>query len=279
MAWVHNELKQTPETKEEIDDHMRASMLLDGFTAGLHRCSEALLRPYAEGRRDMPQAVAEAWFAPLVERIAELQPDLVGLSILSEQTLLWGVATARFLSEHVDAKVAVGGALISHLNAEEILLACPWIDLVFAGEADQSLPDYLERDGDDLEGTPGLVHRKKDGQVCVHPVDSQIDVNDLPLADFSDTALELDYRALLRKSEPEPGGPPGRRFDRSTWSGLSVVSSPGTSLLQPPVQRELRSQTLPAYPGDDSWARKFSLEVSWPPGPQSFPVSKRPVDC
>lgn len=189
LRWVGEQLRKVPTTPAEFNDHMRAALVLDGFVETLVRCSEALLRPYVEGRTGMAGEVRDIWFGPILDKISRLKPRLIGLSVLSEQSLLWSLAMGRIFSEELDAPVALGGALISHLDPEELLSTNPWIDLVFSGEAENALPKYLEQGDEELESVPSLTHRKG-GSICVHPPDLGVVLDTLPTPDFTDTPLD-----------------------------------------------------------------------------------------
>ncbi len=195
LPWARDVLRRVPRDAAEEAEHMRAAVLMDGLTGALRRCSEALLRPWVEGRRPLPPEAREAWLAPWLERIAALRPDVVGISILGEANLVWGLAVARAVREELNVPVLFGGSLLSHLDPVEFIEGFPWLDVVFVGEADRALPELLRRWGPGLGGEgcgiladlAGVVHRRS-GSICIHPPDHAVDLDALPTPDFGELA-------------------------------------------------------------------------------------------
>lgn len=187
LQWAEQVLSRLPRNASEEDDTMRAAALLDGLSTALHRCAEAILRPWVEGRRPLPILAREAWLAPWIEQISASRPDVVGVSILGESNLLWGLALARLVREELGRPVILGGSLMSHLDAAELLTAFPWVAALFRGEADRSLPAWMARGepSGGFVGIPGVAYRGPEG-IQVQEPDRQVELDALPAPDFGE---------------------------------------------------------------------------------------------
>jgi radical SAM superfamily enzyme YgiQ (UPF0313 family) len=145
-----------------------------------------------EGRQTLPAQVVDDLFGAELAEIGREQPDLVGFSILTEHNLLYALTLGQVIKQRFDIPIALGGAMMSHLEPDELLRAYPWLDFVFFGEAEQSLAQFvaLWPDGD-LKIIRGLAYREgKMVRQAEWPLPLSLD--DLPDPDFSDFPL-LDY--------------------------------------------------------------------------------------
>jgi anaerobic magnesium-protoporphyrin IX monomethyl ester cyclase len=128
---------------------------------------------------------------PTVERlVTALQPDIVGLSVMTFQR-----ATALRIARHVRtlrpaARIVVGGYDPS--LAPDPYEACPDIDFIVRGEGEQTLRALLRvlEGGGDLHGVGGLSHRTSGGFVhnAARPV--------VPLASEALRLPDRDARVL-----------------------------------------------------------------------------------
>ncbi len=191
-------LSTVPADEPAADVYMRAARRFDALYAAVVGQHEALLRPWIEGRVALAPEVIDAVFGDALADIAAFGPDLLGVSVLTERNLTWGLGLLRAARERLDLRTALGGAMTSHLQADELLAAFPWLDIVFVGEAENALAAYVDvlAGTRDLEQVPGIVHRRPDGlahdAVCRHPpgpapeLDAQTrsDFTGLPVRDY-----------------------------------------------------------------------------------------------
>jgi len=192
------DLCQLPETETDAFRYMRAAGRFDAFYAELTAFYAGMLQSYVEGRTALADTTLELLFSHELAAVEAAAPDLIGLSILAETNLRYALALARNIKERCGVPIALGGAMMSHVDAAELLRGFPWLDFIFFGEAENSLVDFLEawRPGGpvDLEDVAGIAHRAVDGQPCVHPAAALPELAALPFADFSAFPLR-DYLA------------------------------------------------------------------------------------
>ncbi|HEV2989580.1 MAG TPA: radical SAM protein [Candidatus Angelobacter sp.] len=105
----------------------------------------------------------------IAEQLDGMHVDLFGFSSICS-----GYPTTIRAAQHLkklrkDAIVVLGGPQASAVD-RETLRSFPFIDYVFRGEADHSLPEFVRRfqSGADIEGIPGLTYRRG-AEVCRAP--------------------------------------------------------------------------------------------------------------
>ena len=119
-------------------------------------------------------------------------PEFIGFSIMYPRQVLLSLAIAKFLhsvlsvSGHGKAMIVVGGAMISALNGQDILKACPYVDAVFEGEGEAGLGMLCM--GRDFAEIPGLSYRAATGILTNRKTDT-ISLHKVPLPDFSELNL------------------------------------------------------------------------------------------
>jgi len=191
------DLTQLPTTLEAQMRYMQAARILDDLYTRLSRFYHDILFPVVEGRQKLSRKTADLLFgAELAEGAAE-KPDVVGFSVLTEHNLQYALALGQVIKQRFGIPIALGGAMMSHLEPDELLTAYPWLDFVFFGEAEESLAQFVAigLDGD-LSEIRGLAYRSGK-QVRVTERPSPLNLSALPAPDFSDYPLN-DYIA------PEP---------------------------------------------------------------------------
>lgn len=101
----------------------------------------------------------------IVDRVAQDQPDLVGITSMTvEYPLAMRIATR--IKERVDVPIALGGAHVNAVNAQA-LEECPALDFGCVGEGEHLANDLaraLDRGDTAYENIPGLLFRR-DGAV------------------------------------------------------------------------------------------------------------------
>jgi ribosomal peptide maturation radical SAM protein 1 len=87
--------------------------------------------------------------------------DLIGFSIVFQQ-MVASLALARALKARFPSiPIILGGATFEDDIGDSIIRACPWIDYVHCGDADQTFPELIRRvrRGASLAGLPGVMWR------------------------------------------------------------------------------------------------------------------------
>lgn len=190
---IWQQLCEAPVDDHGHDKYIRASQRLDGVYQSLVSYHRGLLLPYVEQRVELDDAVLDALFGQALAEVAESKPDVIGLSILAEQNLLWALAFARVAKARHGVTIVLGGAMMSHLDGDELLAAFPWLDVIFQGEAETSLVSFIdawpEGPGQKPPSIPGVVRR---GQPCSHANSLPVSLAELPPPDFDDFPLH-DY--------------------------------------------------------------------------------------
>jgi hypothetical protein len=185
-------LRIIPSSREEEEEYINAAIKFQGLYNSLRYCYNALLRSYIEGRRSLPNILLEGLFQEELAFIKAEKPDIVGFSVLGEQNLLPALALGKFLYQELALPIALGGAMLSHLSAEELLGAFDWIDYIFVGEAEEVLPLWLTHWPDKIRHEIPGVFCRTSHNTHLHPASPIPSLDSLPFPDFSDFALE-DY--------------------------------------------------------------------------------------
>ncbi|MFQ5575922.1 MAG: B12-binding domain-containing radical SAM protein, partial [Anaerolineae bacterium] len=189
---ILRDLTRLPATPDEQNRTMQAAQHLDDFFNRLAGFYHDLLFPVVEGRARLSPQAEEALFGAELAQVAAEQPDVVGFSILSEQNLLYALALGKVIKRRFKIPIALGGAMMSHLEPVELLQAFPWLDYVFFGEAEKNLLDFIDAWPDRrFDRVFGLAYRQrgKINECCKAP---PLNLADLPAPDFSDFPLH-DY--------------------------------------------------------------------------------------
>ncbi len=153
----------------------------------------------------VPKAI-ENFFAELLQPVLAEDPNLIGLSVLYQQQLVFAALFAKMLKQQSDAKIVVGGATLSVMHAPETLLVNPLapktedrpeifcrdlFDYLIAGEGELALQRLcLAETAEDLRHVPNLIYFD-DGRLRINAPDSA-DIELFPFPDFSRFRLN-DY--------------------------------------------------------------------------------------
>jgi radical SAM superfamily enzyme YgiQ (UPF0313 family) len=124
-------------------------------------------------------------FDEIESELAELKPDIVGISCLFTPYYREALEVAARVKKRLNARVVMGG---SHASAvPEALLGSPYVDFVIRGEGERAFVELLRylQGQTSIEAVPNLGY--KEGQKCVlNPVGENFPIDDLPLPDMSD---------------------------------------------------------------------------------------------
>jgi radical SAM superfamily enzyme YgiQ (UPF0313 family) len=135
-------------------------------------------------------------FDAIESDIAELKPDVVGISSLFTPYFREVLEIAARVKKRLQAVVVIGG---SHASAApESLLCSPNIDYVIRGEAEKAFVELLRRlrDRARVDDVPNLGYTR-DGVITCNPIEDNFPIDDLPFPDLSD--FSPHHYALGRK--------------------------------------------------------------------------------
>ncbi|HZP51501.1 RiPP maturation radical SAM C-methyltransferase, partial [Actinocrinis sp.] len=178
------------------DPHWREAELLEQVPMSeahrrtsleLHRCAGEFIRDFAE-------------------RIAGLEPDLVGFTSTFQQNMP-ALAAARAIKRLAPRTlIAMGGANCDGAQGEALHRNFQFIDFVVRGEGEAAFPQLLRRlrAGDPPADVPGLCWRDQDGAAVANPMSTR------PLApaeiispDYDGYFERLDSSAAREWVEPK----------------------------------------------------------------------------
>jgi radical SAM superfamily enzyme YgiQ (UPF0313 family) len=124
-------------------------------------------------------------FDEIEAEIAELKPDVVGISSLFTPYYREALEVAARVKKRLDATVVMGG---SHASAvPESLLASPHVDFVIRGEGERAFVEFLRylQGETSLDRVPSLSYRK-DGTFLSNSLAANFPMDQLPFPDLSD---------------------------------------------------------------------------------------------
>ncbi len=167
---LHAILRTPPTTTAQRDNYITAAREFDQLFFCLRTCLEETLVPFIEGRGSLDGESARAIFGGALDEAEAYQPDMVGISVLGETGLTSALALAALLKDRHGLPVMLGGALMSHLDPRQLLEVFPFVDVIFEGEAEDSLPGLLEGELDLGRHKGGGLYYKNDGEVVGGPL-------------------------------------------------------------------------------------------------------------
>ncbi len=136
-------------------------------------------------------------FDDIEAEIAELKPDVVGISSLFTPYFREALEVAARIKKRTDAIVVMGG---SHASAvPESLLASPHVDYVIRGEGERAFVEFLRylKGEQAIDRVPSLAYKSR-GEVVFNPLGDNFPIDEIPFPDLSD----------LRSSNYELAGKP-----------------------------------------------------------------------
>lgn len=126
-------------------------------------------------------------FDHIESEIAEMKPDLVGISSLFTPYFRETLEVAARVKKRCGAKVVVGG---SHASAvPESLVASAHVDFVVRGEGERPLVELLRHllGRKPAQSVPNLSY-KENGKMVANPIENNFPIDELPFPDLSDLA-------------------------------------------------------------------------------------------
>lgn len=126
-------------------------------------------------------------FDEIEAAIAELKPEVVGISSLFTPYCREALEVATRVKKRSNAIVVMGGSHASAAPAS--LLASPHVDYVIRGEGEKAFVEFLRYmlDQKSLEHVPNLVY-KRNGEIALNQMADNFSIDELPFPDLSDFA-------------------------------------------------------------------------------------------
>lgn len=121
----------------------------------------------------------------LIKEIEQFKPDVIGVSIL-EDTSLVGLDLANTVKKrHPEIKMVFGGVFC--MANPEAVTRHPAVDIVCIAEGEVALPELLHNleCGENITEIQGLWVKKDDGVIVKNPVAPPMDLDKLPFLDLS----------------------------------------------------------------------------------------------
>jgi radical SAM superfamily enzyme YgiQ (UPF0313 family) len=212
--------------------------IYSGFSSVLNGLFDNFARKILLGRSTPP--LVNTFFNELIEPLKAFRPDLIGFSVLFSQQLFFALALARLCKagELQPAKTVFGGATFSVMPDPGRLLAVPvpvclggesvdvdtarFIDYLIVGEGEKGLEALVKLPVSDgrrevagpevrrICGVPGLIYMEN-GKVATNPPEAALELDVLPLPDFSDFSLEKYHSPVTLLPYLSSRGCPWRR--------------------------------------------------------------------
>jgi ribosomal peptide maturation radical SAM protein 1 len=153
-----------------------------------------LLRIYHE--------IAPGYIDALVSRIDWAGFDVVGFTSTFQQNAA-SFALARRIKEVAPSVVTLfGGANFDGTMGPEWVRSMPFVDYAIRGEADESLPAFLDAvaSGEDATAVPGVIGRRN-GQVVSTEARPVADLDRSPVPDYTEYFERIDELELMHRLE------------------------------------------------------------------------------
>ena len=124
-------------------------------------------------------------FDAIEAEIAELKPDLVGISSLFTPYFRAALEVAARVKKQTNAIVVMGGSHASAAPAS--LLSSPHVDYVIRGEGERAFVEFLRHLKGELaiDRVPNLAY-KRQGEFILNPLGDNFPIDELPFPDLSD---------------------------------------------------------------------------------------------
>lgn len=142
-----------------------------------------------------PPALLTAWLEHVTPAITAKAAPIIGLSCIGQEQLVLTLLLGRWLKEHTDSTVLVGGTIFSRIY-ERGVLPIRWFgrhfDIIVRNEGERPLEQLLANQaaGRRLQDeVPGIVYREGDELVGTRPC-LPLQTADIPTPDFDDLPLD-----------------------------------------------------------------------------------------
>lgn len=145
--------------------------------------TDEILARFVDSRSTCTEYIDE-----LADRIDWERYDVVGFSLVFQQTMASLALAARIKARRPDLPIVFGGPSVHGEMGVALHERFPQIDVVCSGEGDDVIVPLFEAlaTGGDVSGIRGIVHRCDGASVATVPATPVIDMDALPVPDFDD---------------------------------------------------------------------------------------------
>ena len=154
----------------------------ESFNSDKEKEKHLQVRPFnLEGTKIQPKTTNV--LEDLIKKVETFQPDLIAMSAV-EDTFPLGIRLLNSI-RHFEIPTILGGVFATF--APNIAIAYNEIDIICVGEGENALPTLCRRlkNGQKYDDIPNLWVKDKDGSVKKNAMGPRIDINKLPLPDFT----------------------------------------------------------------------------------------------
>ncbi len=126
-----------------------------------------------------------ASYEAIVRDVAELNPDLVGISALFSAYAPQAYETAKILKERLHVPILMGGSHVSAVPQE--VLSLPFVDFVIVGEGERPMAAFVDAllGKKRWQSLPNLGF-KQNGTLKFTTAEENFNLDEIPFPDFSD---------------------------------------------------------------------------------------------
>jgi len=121
----------------------------------------------------------------LIEEIEQFKPDVIGVSILEDTSMVGFELANTVKKKYPKTKIVFGGVFC--MTNPEAVIKYPGVDIVCIAEGEVALPELLHNleSGKDITEIQGLWIKKEDNTIVKNPVAPPLDLDKLPFPDLS----------------------------------------------------------------------------------------------
>jgi anaerobic magnesium-protoporphyrin IX monomethyl ester cyclase len=185
---ISERLKKRPSTQKDFNLYVNDAYIFEKFYKDVIDCYQPFFKYFIE--RDILPGLLEKILHQDVERILAEKPKIIGFSILAANNLPYSLALAKLIKSKTKVPVILGGAMMAHLDARELLEAFDFIDFIFHGESEKALEKFVKFfPSKKYDKVPNLAYRKGP-HIQVKEREYINDLDIIPFPDFSDFDLD-----------------------------------------------------------------------------------------
>lgn len=168
---------------------LRAILDKHGYSAEMISLQPTLTGSYESAKVRKGPAIPESFYDEAVEQLLIRQPDLVGFSTVGASYPTTLLLIHRLKAAQPDLTIVLGG-IQATLCGEATLRHFPAVDYIVAGEAELSLPIFLQhlKEGTPFPPASGVYYRNSTGGITY--------TGDAPLIEDLDTLPMMDYTKM-----------------------------------------------------------------------------------
>lgn len=130
-----------------------------------------------------------ASFDEIAREVAEIKPDIIGISSLFSPYYREAIKTAEAIKQVMDIPIIFGG---SHVSAmPEMMISHDVVDFIIRGEGERPIVEFLkawQTDGE-FSHVPNMGY-KNNGKILLNPIEPNYPISEISPPDFSDLPID-----------------------------------------------------------------------------------------